>query len=802
MRSLPRFVKRRFVSQPFARQFSKPGAPGSRSVEGQPFSSSPPLPPPKLQSHRGTGSVVTIALAASPHARAQTPPVPWKPAAAPLMTRWAEQVDPTTPLPEYPRPQMVRQAWQSLNGLWDLAVTDKEVAVDRGTYEDRILVPFPYESALSGVGKASVPDKKLWYRRSFTVPEAWKGQRVRLHFGAVNWDSTVSVNGKPAGEHRGGYDSFSFDVTDLLQPGENRVNVSAWNPLRANTGDAQVLGKQRAKSGGIFYTAATGIWQSVWLEPVPTLAVDHLKITPDLDGQSLRLTVDTGGKAGTVKAVALDGGREVGAVTGAAGTELHLPVPQPHPWTPQDPHLYGLRVTLMQEDKAADAVDSYFAMRKVSLGKDDQGRTRLMLNNQFVFQVGVLDQGYWPDGIYTAPTDEALRYDIEAMKALGFNLSRKHAKVEPARWYYWTDKLGLLVWQDMPQMFGKEDELTEVARAEFAAEWRRIVAQLYNVPSIVVWTTFNEGWGQHDTAQIVDLTRELDPTRLVNSASGWTDKGVGDLHDTHAYPGPWAELPEPTRAAVNGEFGGVTMSVDGHRWLETGTKVFGYGTVLKDNRIVTKRYQALLKNAYRLKDERGMSAVVYTQLTDVEQEINGLLTYDRAVIKPDVNLIAAANRGEFPTLPPNPYPDLLPTSEEEPQKWRYTTAKPDGNAWTAPEFSDAAWKTGAGVFGHDMDGVSTQWTTSDIWLRREFDLPEGVPSKLEFSIKHDEDAEVYLNGVLAGTVHGYNKKYDPLPIHSTARAALKPGGRNVIAVHCHQTVSAQGIDVGIVAGGE
>ena len=455
---------------------------------------------------------------------------------------------------------------------------------------------------------------------------------------------------------------------------------------------------------------------------------------------------------------------------------------------------------MLQGDKAADSVESYFAMRKVSLGKDEQGRTRLCLNDKFLFQVGVLDQGYWPDGIYTAPTDEALKFDLEATKKLGFNLSRKHAKVEPARWYYWTDKLGVLVWQDMPQMYGKEDELTDKAKAQFKVEWRRIIAQLYNVPSIVAWTTFNEGWGQHDTPQIVALTKELDPTRLVNNASGWTDKKVGDLNDTHAYPGPWTELPEPNRAAVNGEFGGITMSVDDHRWLAN-KKVFGYGAVLNDNRAVTKRYQDLLKNAYRLRDERGLSAVVYTQITDVEQEINGLLTYDRAVTKPDVNIIAAANRGQFPALAPNPHPDPLPTSEEEPQTWKYTTLKPADNTWTTPGFVDASWQTGAAVFGHDMDGVSTQWTTGDIWIRREFNLPTGLPAKLQFSIKHDEDAEVYLNGVLAGSVRGYNTRYDPLAMSPAGRAALKAGERNVIAVHCHQTTGGQGIDVGIIEGG-
>ncbi len=719
------------------------------------------------------------------------PAIAQTPVSSTLPTRWDSQVSASSPLPEYPRPQLTRSRWQSLNGSWDYALADQTATEAPSAYTGKILVPFPLESSLSGVQHTTAPESRLWYRRMFSVPPGWKGQRVLLHFGAVNWDSSVSVNGKLQGQHRGGYAPFIYDITGALQAGTNTLVVSAWNPVRADVPDAQVIGKQRVHPGGIFYTAATGIWQSVWIEPVPGSYITSLKITPDVDQHALRLTVQTSGAdSGTAVAVSiLDGTRTILKAGGRADKEILIPLTNPRLWSPADPHLYGLRVTI--PGQFSDTVGSYFAMRKISLGKDEFGRTRIFLNNKFLFQVGALDQGYWPDGIYTAPTDEALRYDIEISKKLGFNLLRKHAKVEPDRWYYWTDKLGMLVWQDMPQAFG--GSLTNEAKTQWLTEWQSEIAAFYNHPSIVVWTTFNEGWGQHDTESIVALTRKLDPTRLINNASGWTDKGVGDLVDTHAYPGPWSEKPEAARAAVNGEFGGVTMQVDGHLWT---TAVMGYGTTLKDSWLATKRYQALMKDAYKLRDTQSTSAVVYTQIVDVEQEINGLLTYDRAVLKPDASIVTAANQGKFLPLPPNPNPELVPTSDDEPQIWSYTTDKP-ANDWFQTAFDAAAWKVGPAVFGHDIGGVRTPWTTPDIWIRREFVLPTTIAAKLNFLVKHDEDAEIYVNGTLAAVVPGYNGDYAPVLMSAAGRAALKPG-RNTLAVHCHQTAGGQGIDVGII----
>ncbi|WP_165864005.1 glycoside hydrolase family 2 protein [Capsulimonas corticalis] len=709
-----------------------------------------------------------------------------------MPTRWDKDVSATSPLPEYPRPQMLRGKWLSLNGPWDYALSAQDASAPPAAYAGKILVPYPYESALSGVGKTTPSGHRLWYRRSFVVPSDWREQRVLLHFGAVNWDSMVSVNGRNMMAHKGGFDPFEIDITGAIRPGQNEIVVSAWNPVIANKPNAQVIGKQRLNPGGIFYTAATGIWQTVWLEPVAVAAhITRLKITPDLDAKMIRLNVEAVGAGVRAKVTLMDGATPLLISVGDVGKDLPLTLSSPHVWTPDDPHLYSLKISLTQGGKAVDTVYSYAALRKISLGKDTQGRQRIFLNNKFVFEVGALDQGYWPDGIYTAPTDAALKSDIEAAKGFGFNLLRKHAKVEPDRWYYWADRLGVLVWQDMPQAFGDLDEPT---KKQWMTEWEREIASLYSHPSIVVWTTFNEGWGQHDTEAVVAATRVLDPTRLINNASGWTDKKCGDILDTHAYPGPWSEKPEATRAAVNGEFGGVTMSVDGHRW---NNDVMGYGSVLGSGWLVTKRYQDLLKTAYQLKEDRGTSAVVYTQLTDVEQEINGLMTYDRAIVKPDAKIVAAANKGEFLALPPDPNPPLVPTSQGEGQEYRYTTDQPAGD-WAGLAFDVSSWKTGKGVLGHNINDARTEWTTADIWARREVTLPTAIPAKLVILAVHDEDAEIYVNGVLAASVKGYSGDYAKLPMSDAARAALKPG-KNVLAVHCHNTTGGQGIDVGIEA---
>lgn len=550
----------------------------------------------------------------------------WKPGVGPLMTRWAKDVSPDKVLIEYPRPQMVRKDWLNLNGLWDVKLGD-------GT-ESPILVPFPIESALSGVMKHS---DRMTYRRNFEVPPGWSGRRILLHFGAVDWETKVSVNGKEIGSHRGGYDGFSFDITAALNSvGRQQIQVEVFDPTDLG---GQPRGKQKLKSGSIMYTPSSGIWQTVWLEPVSENHIDALKMVPDLDGGFLKLTV-TG--HGVVHAVVSDSGREIAQVSGAAGSELKLAIPDPKRWSPDSPFLYDLRVTLKSNDQVVDSVTSYFGMRKISLGKDKKGVTRMMLNGEFVFQVGPLDQGFWPDGIYTAPTDDALRFDVEETKRFGFNVTRKHIKVEPDRWYYWCDKLGLLVWQDMPSVNSYTDKPQPIDKPQFKTELVRMVQQCWNHPSIIMWVVFNESQGQHDTEALVSEVKALDPSRLVNNASGDTDKQCGDVIDKHSYPGPESPKPEKDRAAVLGEFGGLGLPIEGHTWSQ---KTWGYKDT-KNMQDLTLGYEKLLEKSWLLNAESGLSAVIYTQLTDVESECNGLMTYDREVRKISHERGTAANTGK------------------------------------------------------------------------------------------------------------------------------------------------------------
>jgi beta-galactosidase/beta-glucuronidase len=585
----------------------------------------------------------------------------WQPAKGPLMTRWAKDVTPEKVHPEYPRPQMVRKEWQSLNGLWEFALAKKDEDVPLGKKLDgQILVPFPVESALSGVMKtaeAKGDGLRAWYRRTFEVKTEWAGKRLLLHFGAVNWETTVWVNGKKLDTHRGGYDGFSLDITDALKKGgPQEIVVGVWNPIDAGT---QPRGKQVRKPGGIFYTASTGIWQTVWLEPVPEASIESLKI----DCNPLGIAQVNVKLRGEVKqGYSLQGIlRWENSSSTSTDKRLNPPLvvlakPSPKLWSPESPATYDFDIALLGPDgKTVDAVHGYLAFRKMEVKADDRGVTRMFLNGKPYFQVGPLDQGFWPDGLYAAPTDEALKYDIEMTKKLGFNMIRKHVKVEPERWYYWCDKLGVLVWQDMPSgdasaARGKgEIKRTEESARQYERELARMIEGRGNHPCVVMWVPFNEGWGQYDTERIVGLVKKLDPSRLVNCASGWNDvKGVGDVHDIHVYPGPGSPDPEEKRAAVLGEFGGLGLKVDGHTWEN---KTWGYqGT--KDSADLTRKYESLLKRVYEFKDKPGLSAAVYTQTTDVETEANGLMTYDRAVIKMEVDRAAAATRGDFSKVPP------------------------------------------------------------------------------------------------------------------------------------------------------
>ncbi len=708
----------------------------------------------------------------------------WHVAAGPLQTPWAVEVSPTNSLPDYPRPQMVRPEWMNLNGLWDYAITGDGVEYP-ASYAGKILVPFPVESGLSGVMSDLDEQHILWYHRTFTVPPAWAGRRVLLRFGAVDWEARVFVNGRGMGRHRGGYDAFSFDITDALRPeGAQEVSVAVLDPTEGD----QPRGKQSRKPEGIFYRACSGIWQTAWLEPVPTAGITGLKVTPDVDAGVLRLRVFTQGEGLQIEATALAGEQEAGHASGVANTELVLPLTHPRLWSPDDPFLYDLRVVLKSGTNTVDEVKSYFGMRSVGLRRVPRGVIRPTLNGNFIFQIGALDQGYWPDGIYTAPTDKALQHDLQFLKAAGFNLVRKHVKVEPDRWYYWCDKLGLLVWQDMPS--GNNN--TPEARERFEAELQRMILQLRNHPSIITWVIFNESWGQFDSERMTRSLKELDPSRLVDSASGWTDKHVGDLSDAHSYPIPDSPPPESGRALVIGEFGGLGLPLPGHQWSADS---WSY-QMLPDEYALEGWYYDLLREVWSQKENRGLSAAIYTQTTDVETECNGLLSYDRRVVKIPVPRLLAMNSGEIYRKTMRV---VLTNAMFGEPIWKYTFDKPEG-PWNAPAFDDSRWKEGPGGFGTAFtrgSRVRTEWNSSDIWLRRSFVLGDADLRDAKFHLHHDKSVEIYLNGVEALVTKSYLVNYALLDIAPAALATLHPG-TNCIAVHCDQTAGGQFIDVGIV----
>jgi hypothetical protein len=744
------------------------------------------LGPSTPHSRAPLGTLLLVVLATFSSLRCNGAPA-WTPATGPLMTRWAAEVSPDNALAEYPRPQLVRSNWLNLNGLWDYAITTKTSAPP-AAFQGQILVPFPLESALSGVMRHLDETNRLWYRRQIKIPIAWRSKHVRIHFGAVDWETTVLVNGKLCGQHRGGYDPFSFDVTDQLRwSADEEIVVSVADQTEGD----QPRGKQSRKPEGIFYTASSGIWQTVWLEPVPVVSIDRLVCVPDLDAKSLHLKVAANSLSESLvfEAVASAAGKEVARTNGPANADAVLKLPSPHTWSPDDPFLYDLQIVLKDGDKTIDSVASYFGMRKISLRKDDEGFTRIALNDQFLFQMGTLDQGFWPDGIYTAPTDAALRSDIEFLKRAGFNLTRKHVKVEPERWYYWCDKLGLLVWQDMPSGNNASAE----GRRNFETELRRMTQTLENHPSIIVWVLFNEGWGQYDTERLVQWLKTIDPSRLVDNASGWSDMRVGDVVDMHSYPGPDCPAQESRRATVLGEFGGLGLVATNHCWS---ARSWGY-LMLDDEKAFAEKYTRRLKQVWALNRHRGLSAAIYTQTSDVETECNGLLSYDRTVTKMDPALLFAANHDTFTGPPMKP---VLADATMGRTQWKYSFEKPPDD-WSKPEFDGSKWKEGRGGFGTaGTPGilVNTTWNTADIWLRTEFNLAAEDINDLKFEVFHDEDASIYLDGVLAARLRGFITQYDDFEISREATAALRPG-KHIIAVHCHQTSGGQGIDVGILA---
>jgi hypothetical protein len=687
---------------------------------------------------------------------------------------------------------MTRPEWGNLNGLWEYAITPRETGRP-DHFEGHILVPFALESPLSGVGRRLDEMEALWYRRAFTAPNLAGSRRLLLHFGAADWRAEVFVNGRLAGAHEGGFEPFSFDITGLLQPGEQELLVRVWDPTDRG---AQPVGKQMIKNHGIFYTPVSGLWQTVWLEPVPATRIERLKLIPDVPRQALRATVSVAGDVAPasgmrVTLTAVAGGQTVASAQGNPGEEIALTIATPRLWSPEAPFLYDLQVTLARADQVLDTVQSYFGMRQIEVKPDEHGMSRLWLNGRPQFQHGPLDQGWWPDGLYTAPTDEALRFDIEVTKQLGFNMTRKTIKVEPARWYYWCDKLGLLVWQDMPS--GRND--TEEARANFRRELKAMLDTLHNSPAIVMWVPFNESWGQAPwgpggTREVAEWIKQYDPSRLVNNASGWIDAGVGDVRDMHAYPGPSMFPIEPGRASVLGEFGAIALVVPGHLWDNKA----GQDTQAPDGAVLVNEYRERMERL-RLLQAGGLAAAVYTQLTDVETEINGLLTYDRQLKAPAAQF-RSINDSVYE--PPPAVRVLAPSAMDGAADWRYVTEQPE-DEWMAAGYNDDAWKRGVGGFGLDVvpgGVVRTTWQSDEIWLRRVF-YYDGQPlTGPRLWLYTSGQADLYLNGQPVGTYPGLWASYLLHPLGNAG--ALRPG-LNTLALHAQAGAVGHYADAGLIA---
>jgi len=574
----------------------------------------------------------------------------WKPAGDKIKTEWANKINPENVLPEYPRPVLERTEWKNLNGLWDYAILPVGQA-EPSSFDGKILVPFAVESSLSGVQKKIGEENELWYKRTFTIPSNWKGKNILLNFGAVDWKAEIFINDIKIGTHTGGYTPFCFDITPFLKSGDQKLVVKVWD---GTDNGFQPRGKQVNNPQGIWYTSVTGIWQTVWLEPVNEKRITAVKPVADIDNNRLLVDVRTENTqfSDIVEVKALSKGNVIASAKAVPCQTITLNIPNAKLWSPESPFLYDMEINLYANGKIVDKIKSYCAMRKISTRRDENGIVRLQLNNKDYFMFGPLDQGWWPDGLYTSPTDEALAYDIQKTKDFGFNMIRKHVKVEPARWYTHCDQLGILVWQDMPNgdhspqwqnrnyFNGTELKRSPESEANYRKEWKEIIDFASVYPSVVVWVPFNEAWGQFKTPEIAEWTKAYDPSRLVNPASGGNFYRTGDMLDLHNYPGPEMYLYDAERTTVLGEYGGIGLPLEGHLWQTD--RNWGY-VQFKNSKEVTDEY---IKFAEQLKKmiKSGFSAAVYTQTTDVEGEVNGLMTYDRKVIKMEENRIRKINQ--------------------------------------------------------------------------------------------------------------------------------------------------------------
>ena len=702
----------------------------------------------------------------------------WAPVPGQIMTNWANDVTPENVWKEYPRPQMVRTDWLNLNGLWDFEITDRDTNKIAINYARKILVPFCVESALSGIKETITGKQQMMYRRYFTVPSNWNQKYLILHFEAVDYETKVWVDGKYVGMHKGGYDHFQFDITGFLSKEQkHEIKIVVWDPTNEGS---QPIGKQAlpAIKNVTKYTATSGIWQTVWLEPINDVAIESIKIIPNIDNATISLqTKLVGATQGTrIKIQAFDQGKEIASSIAADDELVSLQLNQPKLWSPTNPFLYDLKLSLVKDGKVVDEVSSYFGMRKISMGRDQEGYMRILLNNEIIYQLGPLDQGYWPDGILTPASDQALRYDIAYLKKIGANMDRMHMKVQPERWYYHCDQLGILVWQDMVSPTKFIETKSNLNPSDFELEHNITVDQLYNHPSIIQWVLFNESWGQYDTERLTAALKAKDPTRLVINASGWHDKKVGDIRDFHDYtihPAIALVTKNDDRAMVLGEAGGFDLLIPGHLWtpdLKTETKLktnwtidFKKGVVKSSDELIEK-YKILLDDLFQLK-KYGLNAVVYTQISDVEDEISGWMTYDRKVSKLPETTFAALHEQFFKPTITGKY--ILPLSMNTAQQWNYRFTAPS-NDWIK-NTTIADFKLGEAPFGIESNNahkVNTTWNTNSLFLNKEFTLT-ALPSKLSLVACNTGITDVYINGAYVMQFNNFLKNDPEVKISET-----------------------------------
>ena len=731
------------------------------------------------------------------------------------MTRWAKEVTPANAWDEYPRPQLQRKDWTNLNGLWNYAIAPKDAARP-GAWAGEILVPFAPESALSGVGKLLQPDQSLWYQRTLTAKKN-PGKRTLIHFEAVDYETTVWLNGKELGKHTGAHTPFSFDLTGALKDGDNELLVRVHDA----TGGYQLVGKQKRDPGGIWYTRVSGIWQSVWMEEVNERAIEDLDFSCDIRSGKIHVQAKLSGKPVAGERLKVTAGFKQKPVAEITGTDrISIPIPDPQLWSPEAPNLYDIRVELLDGGGTViDSVLSYTALRELGKAKDKNGHWRFTLNGKSIFHWGPLDQGWWPDGLLTPPSDEAMLSDIEYLKAAGFNMIRKHIKVEPRRYYYHCDRLGMMMWQDQVSMgYGPNTEpkgsnppwtrlapdpvegnWPDAAHDQFVLEYQRMVDHLRDQPCIVVWSPFNEAWGQHRSLEVGKMAVAYDKTRPVNIASGGNFWPVGDIADEHAYPDPAFPVGDKRfddYVKVVGEFGGHGWPVKGHLWDATKDN-WGYGGLPKTLDEWKQRYTKSLTVLRGLR-RQGISAGVYTQTTDVEGEVNGLLTYDR-VEKVPASWLKPLHDQLLATPDAANYAVIAPTSEAEAQPWKFTTTTP-ADGWQGSKFDDKSWKTGKGGFGTagtPNAKVNTEWNSGEVWLRREFEVAALPKGNLVLRIHHDEDATVWLNGTEIAKLGGHTTDYVLIDLPPAAAEALKLG-KNLLSIHVRQTAGGQYLDAGLL----